>query len=44
MSITVNGKTIETDEAGFLKNPKDWNEAVAEVLAKNKRRKTESYL
>jgi tRNA 2-thiouridine synthesizing protein E len=34
MSITVNGKTIATDEAGFLKNPDDWNEAVAEVLAK----------
>ncbi|MDP2028236.1 MAG: TusE/DsrC/DsvC family sulfur relay protein [Thiobacillus sp.] len=34
MSITVNGKNIETDEAGFLKNPDDWNEDVAEVLAK----------
>ena len=33
MSIVVNGKTIETDEAGFLKNPEDWNEAVAKVLA-----------
>ncbi len=34
MSITVNGKTIETDEEGFLKNPQDWNEAVASVLVK----------
>jgi tRNA 2-thiouridine synthesizing protein E len=34
MSIIANGKSIETDEAGFLKNPGDWNEAVAEVLAK----------
>jgi dissimilatory sulfite reductase related protein len=33
MSIVVNGKTIETDEAGFLKNPEDWNEAVAKILA-----------
>jgi TusE/DsrC/DsvC family sulfur relay protein len=33
MSVTVNGKTIETDEEGFLNNPENWNEAVAEVLA-----------
>lgn len=33
MSIIVNGKTIATDEAGFLKNPADWNEEVSEVLA-----------
>jgi TusE/DsrC/DsvC family sulfur relay protein len=33
MSIVVNGKTIETDEAGFLKNSKDWDEAVAKALA-----------
>lgn len=26
MNITVNGRTIETDESGFLKNPDDWNE------------------
>lgn len=32
MSIVVNGKTIETDEAGFLKNREDWDEAVAEAL------------
>ena len=34
MSITVNGKAIETDESCFLKQTGDWNEAVAEVLAK----------
>lgn len=34
MSITINGKTLETDEAGFLKNPDNWNEEVAEALAK----------
>lgn len=34
MSITVNGKIIETDASGFLLNPADWNEDVAEVLAK----------
>lgn len=34
MSITVKGKVIETDPSGFLKNPDDWNEDVAEVLVK----------
>ncbi len=32
MSIEVNGKLIETDEEGFLIDPSDWNEAVAEAL------------
>lgn len=32
MSINVNGKTIETDEEGYLLNPNDWDEYVAEVL------------
>ena len=32
MSITVEGKALETDQAGFLKNPDDWSEDVAEVL------------
>jgi tRNA 2-thiouridine synthesizing protein E len=32
MSITVNGKLIETDASGFLTNPDDWNEDVAAVL------------
>ncbi len=34
MSITVNGKVIETDAAGFLKNPNDWDEDVSDALAK----------
>ena len=34
MSIEVKGKIIETDEEGYLVNPEDWNEDVAEVLIK----------
>lgn len=34
MAINVNGTTIETDEAGFLKDPEDWNEDVARALAR----------
>ncbi len=34
MNITVNGKTIETDRAGFLKNPYDWNDEVGDMLVK----------
>lgn len=34
MSITVNGKTLETDAAGFLVNPNDWSEEVADALVK----------
>jgi sulfur relay (sulfurtransferase) DsrC/TusE family protein len=34
MSITVNGKTLETDAAGFLVNPNDWSDEVADVLVK----------
>ena len=33
MAIEVNGKTIETDEEGYLTNLSDWNEDVAKVLA-----------
>ncbi len=32
MSLTVNGKTIETDEEGYLLNPDDWDEDVAKAL------------
>lgn len=32
MSLTVNGKTIETDEQGYLLNPDDWDEEVAKAL------------
>jgi tRNA 2-thiouridine synthesizing protein E len=33
MSITVQGKVIETDEEGYLLNPDDWTEKVAEEMA-----------
>ena len=33
MAIEVNGKTIETDEEGYLVNLADWNEDAAKVLA-----------
>jgi len=33
MSIEVNGKTIETTEAGYLVNHMDWDEDVARALA-----------
>lgn len=35
MSIEVNGKIIETDEEGYLVNPNDWDEDVAEALIKH---------
>jgi len=34
MTIEVNGKTIETDEEGYLINPDDWDENIAEALIK----------
>lgn len=34
MSIEVNGKNIETDEEGYIVNLSDWDEGVADVLAK----------
>ncbi len=34
MAMLVDGKEIETTETGFLVNADDWNEAVAEVIAK----------
>ena len=34
MPITVAGKTIETDEEGYLSNRTDWNEEVAKEMAK----------
>ncbi len=33
MAIEVGGKTIETDEEGYLVNLSDWNEEVAKKLA-----------
>jgi tRNA 2-thiouridine synthesizing protein E len=34
MGIEVDGKTIETDEDGFLVNRADWTQNVAEAIAK----------
>jgi len=33
MAIEVGGKTLETDEEGYLVNLSDWNEEVAQKLA-----------
>jgi tRNA 2-thiouridine synthesizing protein E len=33
MPIEVNGKTLETDEEGYLANLTEWEPAVAEVMA-----------
>lgn len=33
MAIEVNGKTIETDEEGYLTNLADWTEEAAKILA-----------
>ena len=34
MALVVDGKTIETNENGYLLNLSDWTEAVAEAIAK----------
>ena len=34
MPIEVSGKTIETDEEGYLANRTDWNEDVAKEMAR----------
>jgi len=34
MPIEVSGKTLETDEEGYLANINDWEPAVADVMAK----------
>jgi len=34
MAIEVSGKTVETDEEGYLVNLADWSEDVANVIAK----------
>jgi tRNA 2-thiouridine synthesizing protein E len=33
MAYEVDGKVIETNEAGYLLDPADWNEKVAEAIA-----------
>ncbi|MHB1950845.1 MAG: TusE/DsrC/DsvC family sulfur relay protein [Acidiferrobacteraceae bacterium] len=37
MSLEVNGKSLETDEEGFLLDPHEWNLAVAERIAEQER-------
>ena len=34
MTIEVNGKSLETDEEGYLSNLADWEKDVADVMAK----------
>jgi len=34
MPIEVNGKTLETDEEGYLANINDWEPGVADVMSK----------
>jgi tRNA 2-thiouridine synthesizing protein E len=33
MSLNLHGQIIETDEEGYLLNPEDWSEEVAEEMA-----------
>lgn len=35
MEATVNGKTIQLSEAGWLENLEEWSEELAEQIAKN---------
>lgn len=35
MSVMADGKTLETDKEGYLKQLSDWSPDVAEVLARN---------
>ena len=35
MSIEVNGKTLETDEEGYLANLSDWEKEVATAMAES---------
>lgn len=35
MSLMIDGKTLETDREGYLKQLSDWSPDVAEVLARN---------
>jgi len=33
MALELNGKTLETDEEGFLLDPHEWNETVAQQIS-----------
>ncbi len=35
MGIEVNGRVLETDPEGYLRNIQDWDERVAQALAQN---------
>jgi len=35
MQLAVDGRLIELDKEGFLKNLNDWNKSVATIIAKN---------
>jgi len=35
MAIEFDGKTIETNDQGYLSNPADWSEGLAAVMAEN---------
>ena len=37
MTLEVSGKTLETDEEGFLLDPGEWNESVAQHIADGER-------
>ena len=34
MPLEVNGRIVDTDDEGFLLQPDDWDQAVAEALAR----------
>lgn len=33
MAVNVNGKSLETDEEGYLLDPSEWDEGVAHKIA-----------
>ena len=35
MSIEINGKTLETDEEGYLDDIREWSKEAAETMARN---------
>ena len=37
MALNVNGRELETDEEGFLLDPHDWNETIAQEIAEGEK-------
>jgi len=37
MALEVNGKSIETDNEGYLVNPDEWNEEIASLFAQGEK-------